>query len=524
MSHREGNNRAEPIKLFLEEEIAPDNPVRLIDAYVDSLNLEELGFSHVVASETGSPPYPPGALLKLYIYGYLNRLRSSRQLAWGCEVNIELWWLLGGLRPSYRTIARFRSDQPKAFRKVFEHYAQSLKGWGLLEGKTVGVDSVKLRAQNSKKNHYSAEKLKRGQERIKGNIERYLKEVDQADEEGGEEGLAHKQQAQAKATEQIERLSKYQSLQAQLEKSTDKQLCTTDTDARALALGGNRIAVGYSAQVATAAEHKLLVYYQATNQNDTHALHKVAQGAKQALGIEKLDILADKGYHTGNELAACAEDGMTTYVAPLAAKRPANGTQPGFWASDFTYVEEEDYYICPQGYDLHTNGYYHEKGTYRVKQYKTPACEGCPVRQQCTQSKTGRMIQRSEYQGYIDANRKRVEDRKEYYRQRQAIVEHPFGTIKRGWGYTYTLLRGMEKVDGELGLIFFCYNLRRTMSILGVQQAIEHLRGLLIAFWCSVAPWKARPGNQIFPLIARHGPLCFAKAGKEEASMTFGTL
>ena len=159
-------------------------------------------------------------------------------------------------------------------------------------------------------------------------------------------------------------------------------------------------------------------------------------------------------------------------------------------------MEEEDYYICPQGYDLHTNGYYHEKGTYRVKHYKTPACKDCPVRQQCTNSKTGRMIQRSEYQGYIDANRKRVEDKKEYYRQRQAIVEHPFGTIKRGWGYTYTLLRGMEKVDGELGLIFLCYNLRRTISILGVQEAMERLRGLFIAFWRSVAPWSGGPGPE----------------------------
>lgn len=511
MAHREGNSRALRIELCLEERISADNPVRLIDAYVDSLDLEEMGFSHVVPSERGSPPYHPGDLLKLYIYGYSNRVRSSRLLERACEVNIELWWLLCGLRPSYRTIARFRSDHPKALRKVFEHYVQSLKEWELLGGKTIALDSVKLRGQNSKKNNYSAEKIERAQNRIKGNVQRYLKQAEQADEEEGEQGRAHKEQVLAKIKVQLERQSKYQALQSQLEKSPDKQLSTTDADARALVTGQNIVEVGYSAQVATDAKHKLLVYYQATNQNDTYALYGVAKGAKQALGVEKVDSLADKGYHTGSELAACAEDGITAYVAPLKAKRPANGPQPGFWASDFTYVEEQDYYICPQGYDLHTNGHYHKKGGYRVKHYKTPACKDCPVRQQCTISKTGRVIQRSEYQGDIDANRKRVEDAKEYYRQRQAIVEHPFGTIKRGWGYTYTLLKGMEKVDGELGLIFFCYNLRRTMSILGVQEAIERLRRLFVAFWRSVAPWWAGLGNDGFQRTSCPGKAGFAR-------------
>ena len=195
MGHREGISRAEPIRLNLEEHIAQDNPVRLIDAYVDSLDLKELGFSHVVPAETGSPPYHPGDLLKLYIYGYLHRMRSSRQLAWACEVNIELWWLLKGLRPSWRTIARFRAEHPKSLRKLFQHYVQSLNNWGLLEGKTVGVDSVKLRAQNSKKNNYNEKKLRRHQTYIANKIRQYMKEMNEADEEGGSEGWARKTSA-----------------------------------------------------------------------------------------------------------------------------------------------------------------------------------------------------------------------------------------------------------------------------------------------------------------------------------------
>lgn len=512
MAHRAGNSRAALIQLCLEGQIGADNMVRVIDAYVDSVDLEALGFSHVVAAETGSPPYHPGDMLKLYLYGYMKRLRSSRQLAWACEVNIELWWLMGGLRPSYRTIARFRSDHPKALRKVFEHYVQRLKEWELFGGKTVGVDSVKLRAQNSKKNNYNADKIQRGQKRIGNKIRGYLQQMDQADEEEGEQGAAAKQQALDNITVQLKRLAKYEALQEQLENSSGQQVSTTDADARLLALGQNVVQVCYSGQTATDAKHKLLAYYQTTNQNDTYGLYSVSKGAKQALAVAHLDSLADKGFHTGSELAACAEDGITTYVAQLEAKAPPSGPQAGYWVSDFTYVPEADYYICPQGYDLHTTGHYHKKGAYRVKHYTTPACKQCPVRQQCTQSQKGRIIQRSEYQDAIDANRKRVEEAKQYYRQRQAIVEHPYGTIKRGWGYTYTLMKGLDKVDGELGLIFFCYNLRRSMSILGVQAIIERLKGLFIAFWPWGTPCRAQSSNAIVQMHGWPGLACFARA------------
>ena len=510
MSHREGTSREELIRLNLEELIARDNPVRLIDAYVDSLGLEELGFSHVVPAETGSPPYHPGDLLKLYIYGYEHRLRSSRQLSWACEVNIELWWLLKGLKPSYRTIARFRSGHPEAMRNLFQHYVQTLNSWGLLEGKTVGVDSVKLRAQNSKKNNYNEKKIRRQQSYIMGKIRQYMKEMDEADEEGDSEGWARKQQALRKTTEQLERLARYRALEEQLKQSGEKQISTTDADARALALHQNIVEVCYSGQTATDAKHKLLVHYETTNENDAHALYSVSKGAKEALGVEKMDSLGDKGYHTGSELAACSEDGITTYIAFPEVSTPGNGPEEGYQVKEFLYVSQGDYYICPQGYDLHTNGRFYTKGRagYRVKHYKTKACKHCPVRQACTKNKMGRLVERSEYQEYVDANRRRVEARRNYYRKRQEIVEHPYGTIKRAWGYTYTLLRGMKKVDGELGLIFFCYNLRRSMSILGVQGIIERLRGFFIAFWCSVAGGSARLEGE---KPGEHG--CSATAG-----------
>lgn len=499
MTHREGTDREQPIRLDLEETIEADNPVRVIDVYVDSLDLDSLDFSHVLPAETGSPPYHPGDLLKLYIYGYENRIRSSRQLARACQINIELWWLLKGVKPSYRTIARFRSDHPEAMRKLFQHYVQTLKGWGLLGGDTLAVDSVKLRAQNSKKNNYNQKKIERHQKRIASNIRRYIEQMDEADEEGQPEGWAVKEQALEKISVQVERLGKYRDLEEELVRRGEKQISTTDADARALVLHRDIVEVCYSAQVAADDRHNLLVYYEATNENDAHALHATAKGGKAALGVAKVDTLADKGYHTGSELAACAAENITTYVAPPGPSTPKDGPQPGYRMVDFTYVKDADYYICPQGYPLQTNGRYYQKGRagYRVKHYKTKACEGCPSRRACTKNKLGRLIERSEYQEQIDANRQRVEARKAYYLKRQEIIEHPFGTIKRAWGYTYTLLKGKRKVDGELGLIFFCYNLRRAISILGVRGIIERLRGLFSAFWRWGSPWSVPLGNKV---------------------------
>mgnify|MGYP006287648739 CR=1 FL=1 len=348
MTHREGADREQPLRLNLEETIQADNPVRVIDAYVDSLDLDGLGFSHVVPAETGSPPYHPGDLLKLYIYGYENRIRSSRQLARACQINIELWWLLKGVKPSYRTIARFRSDHPEAMRRLFEHYVQTLRGWELLGGKRQAVDSVKLRAQNSNlpsqssgrqgKNNYNQKKVERHQKRISGNIRRYMKQMDEADDEEGPEGWAAKEEALDKISVQVERLGKYRKLEEELARSGEKQISTTDHDARALVLHRDIVEVCYSAQVAADDRHKLLVHYETTNENDAHALHATAKGGQAALGVAEVDTLADKGYHTGSELAACAAENITTYVAPPGPSTPRDGPQPGYRMADFTYV------------------------------------------------------------------------------------------------------------------------------------------------------------------------------------------
>ena len=486
MAHRVGQDRSIPIRLNLEEVIEKENPVRVIDAYVDQLDLQLLGFNHVVPAEMGSPPYHPGDLLKLYIYGYENRIRSSRQLARACEVNIELWWLLKGIKPSYRTIARFRSEHSAGMRQLFERYVQDLKKWDLLGKELQAVDSVKLRAQNSKKNNYNKKKIERHRKRIVEKIRNYMKALDESEavdepEPGKEELLGHIQT-------QMVRLGTYQELEEQLVESGEKQLSTTDADARALILHRDIVEVCYAAQVVADERHKLLIHYETTNENDAHALHRVARGGQTALGVQQIDTLADKGYHTGSELAACATDQIRTYVAP--PQPSSSKPTPGYRMVDFEYVEQGDYYRCPEGQILQTNGRYYSKGTadYQVKHYKTKACTDCPARSLCTQNKLGRLIERSQYQGAIDANRKRVEANKTYYRKRQAIIEHPFGTIKRAWGYTYTLLKGKQKVDGELGLIFFCYNLRRSVSILGVPLLLEHLTKQLLSIL-----WPATP-------------------------------
>jgi transposase len=483
MQNIQGNNRYQSYFSTLDEQVRAENPVRLIDAFIDRLDLEKLGFSKTVHKSEGRPPYAPQVLLKLYLYGYLNKIRSSRKLERECSRNIELQWLLQNLSPNYHTIADFRKLHAQALQSMFRLYVQFLDEAGLLGKTTIAVDGSKFKAVNSKKHHYNQKRI--DQQFIKDKAEKYLQELAELDaaETTCDELIIKKEKIKQGLEKLKERTIKYDTLQQQLNNTDDKQLSTTDTDSRSILITKNIVEVAYNVQNVVDDKHNLIVQTQATNTNDGKALHKAATQAKENLQLQKADsimVLADKGYHTGAELLHCQQENMITHVAYKE--------QPGvkhiaheFLAESFDYDTATDSYTCPAGATLTSLGTWHNKKgeanetSYRFKTYRTDACKTCALKSQCTKLPK-RIVQRSEYQDAVDINDNNIKQNPQYYKRRQAIVEHPFGTIKRHFGFTHTLLKGLEKVNGEMNLIMFCYNFLRTKNILGFDKMLEAIK------------------------------------------------
>ena len=484
-----GANRNQLQMMSLEGCIDEDNPVRVIDALIDLFDLDQLGFITKGHSREGRPAYGADILLKLYLYGYQNRIRSSRMLAKACIRNLEVMWLVQMQRPCYKTIADFRKDNSKALKAAFRQFNMLLKDWGMFGGQTIAVDGSKFRAQNSKKNNYNDKKIKQHLAYIDEQTQEFIQQLDETDQIEDQNNQDQQATPFRQKLEQLKnRRQKYEALADQLAQSDQTQISTTDEDARALPRKMNIVEVAYNVQTAVDDQHNLVVHYEATNQHDTYALPKIAGPAKDFLQVETIDTLADKGYHTGSALKACAELQIETFVAP---RNQANQSKHKDFRTDkFVYYPIADMYRCPQNQFLTTNGtYYNKKNTgrktYRFKRYvaEYKKCATCSFKQACVGNRLkhrhGRSIERSEYADYIEANAKRVKENKAYYRRRQAIVEHPFGTIKRQWGFNYTLLKGLQKVDGEFGLVFLSYNLTRIISILGVRTLVRHLKAAL---------------------------------------------
>jgi transposase len=488
MQYIQGSSRHQTYFSTLENQVGPDNPIRLIDGFVDKLHLQKLGFTKTVHCSEGRPPYAPAVLLKLYLYGYLNKIRSSRKLEKECIRNIELQWLLENLTPNYHTIANFRKVHAAPLQAMFRLYVQFLGDAGLLGKSTIGIDGSKFKAVNSKKNNYNQKKIDKHRRFIEDKTAKYLQELDELDNEEKANGTGEFQIKKEKIVQGLaklkERTIKYDALQQQLDNTTDKQISTTDTDSRSIIIVKSIVEVAYNTQNAVDDKHNLIVHAQATNTNDGKALHKAATQAKANLQLQKEDtlmVLADKGYHTGAELQECQQDNMITHVA-YKEQPSVKHIASEFLAESFEYDKATDTYICPAGAALTSTGRWHNKRgeanetSYRFKTYRTNACKTCPLKRQCTKLPK-RIIQRSEYQDAVDINDNNIKRTPEYYKRRQAICEHPFGTIKRHWGYTHTLLKGLQKVNGEMNLIMFCYNFMRTKNILGTQkmlQAIEN--------------------------------------------------
>ena len=481
-----GTSRHQTYFATLDDQVAVDNPVRLVDAFVDKLQLQKLGFTNTVHKSEGRPPYEPAVLLKLYLYGYLNKIRSSRKLERECGRNIELQWLLKQLQPNYHTIADFRKLHAQPLKNLFRLYVQFLGDAGLLGKTTIAVDGSKFKAVNSKKNNYNQNKIDKHRRFIEEKTDRYLQQLDEMDkqEDQTKDDIQVKKEKIAEGLKKLtERTIKYDDIQQKLNATTDRQVSTTDTDSRSILVVKSIVEVAYNVQNAVDDKYNLIVHTEATNTNDGKALQRAAIQAKQNLQLQQQDpivLLADKGYHTGAELQSCQQQNMTTHVA-YKEQPSVKHIETGFLAESFLYNKATDSYVCPAGATLTSLGTWHNKKgeanetSYRFKTYRTDACKTCPLKSQCTKLNK-RIVQRSEYQDAVDLNNNNIKQNPQYYKRRQAIVEHPFGTIKRHLGYTHTLLKGLQKVNGEMNMIMLCYNFMRTKNILGFDDMLQALK------------------------------------------------
>lgn len=480
----------------LEESISRDNVVRVIDVFVDALDLNSLGFKIKGKIKNGAPAYLASDLLKLYYYGYLNRVRSSRRLEREARTNIEAMWLLRGVCPGYKTIANFRKDNLKSLEAAFYSFNRFLRSEDLFDTDTVSIDGSKFGAQNSKKNNYNEKKVNRHLDYIAKQTKRYLEEFDEVDkEEESEPALDQQLEIEEKLQNLVERKQKYEVLKEEIAKAREQgesQVSTTDKDARSLPKKMNIVEVSYNVLTGVEHKNKMICNYHVDNKSDTYQLSKVALKSKEVLKVKGyLKALADKGFDTGSELKKCIENKIHTYVAP---KKRGNALKDKAFNKDqFMYDEETDEYICPENKRLKPNEKWYTKNNgkhrqpYKVRHYKLPyhVCKECPYALRCAgaanlKNSKGRYIERSEYQEYIEENIERVKGNKILYSQRQSMVEHPFGTIKRQWGYDHTLLKTKSKVRGEFAIIFTVYNLRRAISILGPEELIKRIKAACI--------------------------------------------
>ena len=469
-----GLDRDQLIMMDFESNVAPDSWARVVDWFVDALPLEDLGFNDVLNSE-GRPPYRCSDMLKLFMYGYKKKLRSSYQLEEACKINLEVIWLLKGLRPSARKIAYFRKDNSKAFKQAFRHFVLLLKDMDLISGETIAIDSFKIRAQNSLKNNFNQKKIDRHIEYIDTRINEYLEELESEETEEPQ-----RQELEQKIATQKKRRKEYKSLEKELHDSGQAQISTTDPDARGVVLHRNVVNVGYNIQAGCDSKNKLFVNNGTGSVNDTHLLAEMALDAKDLLEVEKMNTLTDKGYTTGVHINTCSKNNITTYSSPKAHSSQNNGL---YDMQIFEYDKQNDTYTCPAGHVLTTNGKVYKKRNHRVKHYKNrKACKGCSLRPQCTKNKNGRFIERSIYQHDLEQNEKRVRENPDYYKLRQQITEHQFGTLKRQWGFTYTLMKGKQHVLSEVNLMMMCYNLRRLMSIFDIDELKTRLKSLVLDF------------------------------------------
>ena len=457
----------------LEDYVAEDNPVRAVDAFVDGLDLGKLGFGRVIALEQGRPCYHPAVLLKIYIYGYLNRVPSSRRLERECQRNIELVWLTGQLAPDFKTIADFRKDNGKAIRKVCRAFVALCRELDLLSVASVAIDGSKFKAVNARDKNFTEAKMKRRLERIDESIARYLAQLETADRHGDAVPEAKVARLKDKIMKLKEEVTRLNAINAEMMKSDDKQISLTDPDARSMATSGKDTGiVGYNVQTAVDTKNHLIVAHEVTNVGtDRHQLSNMAEQARTEMGVETLDAVADRGYYTGEEIRACEEAGITvTLPKPQTSGAKAAGR---FGKQDFVYVAADDVYICPARERL-TYHYTNVEDGKTLRRYWTNNCQACALKSKCTTGQE-RRITRWEHEAVLETVQARLDHHPEKMAVRRSTAEHPFGTIKCWMGATHFLMKRLSKVATEMALNVLAYNMKRVMAILGVAGLLEAL-------------------------------------------------
>ena len=459
----------------LDDWVDESNPVRAVDVFVDALDLRGLGFDGVDPAATGRPAYHPSPMLKLYIYGYLNRVQSSRRLEREAGRNLEVMWLTGRLVPDHKTIADFRKDNGPAIKKVCAQFVALCRTMGLLANASVAIDGSKFKAVNSRDNNFTQAKMQRRLEQVEESVARYLSQLDTADRQEPSDALAARttrlKEKLAKLQEEMQRLK---AIEKQMLATPDQQISFTDPDSRSMATSGRGSGVvGYNVQAAVDTTHHLIVAHEVTNVGtDKSQLANVASQAKEALEADKLEAVADRGYFKGEEILACEEAGITvTLPKPQTSGAKANGR---FGKQDFVYLPAEDIYRCPAGEKLR---YYFtaEENGQKLRRYWTNACRTCPIKAQCTTGEQ-RRITRWEHEHVLEAVQTRLDKNPDAMRVRRSTVEHPFGTLKMRMGATHFLMKTLPKVATEMALHVLGYNFTRVLNIVGIQPLLAAIR------------------------------------------------
>jgi transposase len=458
----------------LDDYVAETNPVRVIDVFIDELDLGQLGFTGVDPAATGRPSYHPAVLLKLYLYGYLNRIQSSRRLERECQRNLEVMWLTGRLMPDFKTIANFRKDNGPAIRRVGRQFVMLCRQLNLFTEALVAIDGSKFKAVNNRDRNFTSAKIQKRMEQIEASIERYLTAIETADRQESTLAKAKTTRLQDKIAILKEQMQKLKAIEVQLQATPDKQISLTDPDARSMATSGRGSGiVGYNVQTVVDAKHHLIVAHEVTNVgHDRDQLATMAQQAQTAIGVKELTAVADRGYFNSEEILACQEAGITAIVPkPVTSSATAHGR---FSRADFIYDAGKNEYRCPAGDRLIWRYSTIERGM-KLHRYWSSHCQTCALKAQCTPGEQ-RRISRWEHEAVLEAMQTRLDQTPESMRIRRQTVEHPFGTLKAWMGATHFLTRTLERVSTEMSLHVLAYNLKRVMKILGIRGLIEAIR------------------------------------------------
>jgi transposase len=469
----ESRNQSTLFPESLEDYVREDNPVRVIDVFVDELDLVELGFRRIEPCTTGRSGYHPATLLKLYVYGYLNRIQSSRRLEKESQRNIEVMWLTGRLMPDFKTIADFRKDNGKAIQGVCRKFIELCRNLNLFTEVMVAIDGSKFKAVNARDKNFTQAKMKQRMKQLEESIDRYFKQLDKMDHQQSSEHKDTATQLQDKISKLKETMKSLKKIEVEMLKQPDKQVSLTDPDARSMMTGGKGI-VGYNVQTAVDTKHHLIVTHEVTNAcNDKNQLFSMAKKARLSIGEENLEVLADRGYFKGEEILDCDNADIKVFVPkPLTSGSKAHGR---FTKQDFHYLSDSNEYLCPTNKHLQWHFTTEEHGKTMHCYWNRAACRECPISSQCTTGKE-RRIKRWEHEDILGAMQHRLNQRPDAMQVRKETVEHPFGTIKMWMGATHFLTKTIKRVSTEMSLHVLAYNLKRVMNIMGIGALIEAIR------------------------------------------------